>query len=35
MIKPGYKYSELKGKLIGCSVDAHNALGSAILNLNL
>lgn len=28
MIKPEYKYSELTGKIIGCAMEVHNALGS-------
>ena len=28
MIKPEYKYSELTGKIIGCSMEIHNALGN-------
>lgn len=28
MIKPEYKYSELTGKIIGCAMEVHNALGN-------
>jgi GxxExxY protein len=28
MIKPEYKYSELTGKIIGCAIEVHNALGN-------
>lgn len=28
MIKPEYKYSELTGKIIGCSMEVHNVLGN-------
>ena len=28
MIKQEYKYSELTGKIIGCAMDVHNALGN-------
>ena len=28
MIKQEYKYSELTGKIIGCTMDVHNALGN-------
>lgn len=28
MIKPDYKYSELTGKIIGCAMEVHNALGN-------
>ncbi|MFM8740279.1 MAG: GxxExxY protein [Cytophagales bacterium] len=28
MIKPEYKYSELTGKIIGCAMEVHRALGN-------
>lgn len=28
MIKPEYKYSELTGKIIGCAMEVHKALGN-------
>ncbi len=28
MIKPEYKYSELTGRIIGCAMEVHNALGN-------
>jgi GxxExxY protein len=28
VIKPEYKYSELTGKVIGCTMEVHNALGN-------
>ena len=28
MIKEGYKYSELTGKIIGCAIEVHKALGN-------
>lgn len=28
MIKPEYKYSELTGRIIGCSMEVHNELGN-------
>ena len=28
MIKSEYKYSELTGKIIGCAIEVHNALGN-------
>lgn len=28
MIKPEYKYSELTGKIIGCAMEVHNAMGN-------
>jgi GxxExxY protein len=28
MFKPEYKYSELTGKIIGCAMEVHNALGN-------
>ena len=31
MIKPEYKYSELTGKIIGCAMEVHYALGNACL----
>jgi len=33
MIKPEYKYSELTGKIIGCSMEVHNALGNGFQEL--
>lgn len=28
MIKAEYKYSELTGRIIGCAMEVHNALGN-------
>jgi GxxExxY protein len=28
LIKPEYKYSDLTGRIIGCSMEVHNALGN-------
>ncbi|HEY5825552.1 MAG TPA: GxxExxY protein [Cyclobacteriaceae bacterium] len=28
MIKPEYKYSDLTGRIIGCAMEVHNALGN-------
>jgi len=28
MIKTEYKYSELTGRIIGCAMEVHNALGN-------
>jgi GxxExxY protein len=33
MIKPEYKYSELTGKIIGSSMEVHNALGNGFQEL--